>query len=223
MPAAVPADAHRDVSAVPVEAEVEPAPDQPAHEGDHRRPPRVHPPHVDHLRVVLRHVDDFGAGRQDLHRVVVDDHLLLGGGLEVAGVDGLLPQPLDGIHHILLLIEERRPQRLRPVDVLSQHRQHRGVVGHRLHRRVPRLDVDELVARLRMRRQPLLGLNHVQRVRRGRQHLRQQRVGIQGDGGEQLVELVGRQQRGRLFRRHGRGGVGVRVLLVLLGRAHARQ
>ena len=118
------------------------------------------------------------------------------GGFQVSGVFGLLAHALHGIHHIVLLREERVSQVGRPLDVLGQQlddiRQGRqsldaGVPILLLHGVGQRLVFEVLVLG-----QPLLQLNDLQWIGGGHQHLAEQRIGVERDRRHQRIELVGR-------------------------------
>ncbi len=140
------------------------------------------------------------------------DLLLLGGG-ERPGPLRLLPHALDRVHDVRLLVEEGVPQVGGPLDVVAETLHDVGERRHRLDGRVPGLLRDRVCERLVLQSlvlpEPLLELDDLERVGRGHERLREQRVGVQGDGRDQRVELVRRGLgRGRLGCR-APGGSGV--------------
>src|SRR5262245_18679423 len=84
----------------------------------------VHRCAVHRSRVVTRYINYLRVGRLDLDDGFGLDGLyldfLLLGGFQLASVLGFLPHPLDRIHHITLLIEERVAQVRSPLDVVVQ-------------------------------------------------------------------------------------------------------
>jgi hypothetical protein len=106
-----------------------------------------------------------------------------------AGASRLLPQPLNRRRNITRLLDVSLPQRYRPVRLITHLVKHIWIVRQRLYRHVPWLVVyaGSVVA---IRSNPPGGLlDLVHEARRG-QHLGQQRIGIQGDRGQQVIQLV---------------------------------
>ena len=211
-----------DVAVAPVAAAapvIAPAPDRPARtEGQPgrddagadigritkvvRRIVRVGPSSIDSRRLVVRHVHRPRLGRLD------DDHLLVFLGLnsdflllrrdELLVVISLGAQPLDRIHHVRLLREEGVTQILGPFELVAHHGQNLGGAGQRLDAVVPGLLVDLLLQCIALQRlallQPAVGLYHLQRIGRRRQHVGEQFVGIERDRRNQGFELLGLQR-----------------------------
>ena len=167
---------------------------------------------IDDRRIVRRDVDDLGIRRLDdddrllFHDLGLD--LLLLVGLQCALVLRLLPHPLDGVHHVVLLVEEGVPELRRPLDVVGEPLHDIGNRRHRLDGRVPGLLRDgvreRLVLELLVLREPLLELDDLEGVGRRDERLGQQRIGVERDGGHQRVELVGRKFLSRRLGRLGR-------------------
>ena len=162
---------------------------------------------IDDDRVVDGDVDDLGARRlDDNDRLLLDDlrlDLLLLVRLERAGPFGLLAHPLDGVHDVALLLQERVAEFGGPLDVVAKTLDDVGQRGHRLDAWIPRLFRDlvsqRLVLQARILREPLLELDDLERVGGRDEDLAEERVRIEGDGRHEGVELLGRKL--RLFRR----------------------
>jgi len=102
---------------------------------------------------------------------------------------------LHGIHDILLLREEGVAELLRPVELLVHHRQHVGKRDQRFHARVPGFFLDGLRDRIAfdvgMLLLPARRLHDFQRIGRGHEDLREQRIRIQRDRRDDLFQLFG--------------------------------
>ncbi len=137
-------------------------------------------------RVVRWDVNHFGIGllnNDDLLRFHdFGFNFLLFRRFQVAGILGLFPHALDGIHHVRLLSQKGISQVSGPLDIIRQTFDHIGESGHGLDTCVPRLflhSIDErLVFQIFVFLQPLLKLNKLQRVRRSGEHLGQHRVRV---------------------------------------------
>src|ERR1035437_7028008 len=102
-----------EVVIVPIEVVVKPCPDREAEpEGDERA--AEWPLVIDHVRLIHGHIDHLRVDREDFNSSAVGNNVLLRGGLQVAQRLGLGTEPLNGIHHVLLLIQERLSQGRRP-------------------------------------------------------------------------------------------------------------
>ncbi len=178
---------------------------------------RVGPGAVDLRRVVAGDVDHLRIGRLDddglrrrrlLHnrgttagrglsgsrrRRFNGDGLLLIR-LQVAGGLGLATQALDGVHHRIRLGQEGIADPLYPDRVLSQRRQYQREGNQRLDAGVPWLICHLLYGVVAtdfgVRLRPCCRVGHIARIGGRHQHLRQQRVGIQREGREHLVQLL---------------------------------
>ena len=174
-----------------------------------RRVVGIGPSPVDHRRLVVRDVDLVRRGRLDLDVLPVvlglDGDRLLLGGLELAVVAGLGPQPLDRVHDIRLLRQHGVAELLRPIELLRHHRQHVRDLDQRLHAVVPALLSERAGERIALHvlvgLGPAIRLHDLERIGRGDQHLRQQRIRVQRDRRHQLLELRRLEQR---LRRRGR-------------------
>ena len=170
-------------------------PRRPAH-GLVVRPP---PAAIDHHRVVVRDVHHIRVAVAHDDRALLPDHPHMFGFLEVARLVGTLAQGLDRLHDLLLLGEEGIPQAARPLKVLVHPGQYLRERQHRLDAGIPGLFFGGthgvLALQLGTRAGKARRLHHLERISGGHQELRQQLVGIQGHGGQHLVEFCLGEQR----------------------------
>ena len=159
----------------------------------------IRPIAIDDTRVVIGNIDHVGVGRLDgddlpvldlLHR----DFLFLGR-LQLVVRLRLGAQALDGVHHIGLLGDNRIAELLRPVKLRTHQLQHVRRRHQGLDAVIPRLFVDRGLQRVALeilvRFEPTLGLHDVERIGRRHQHLGEQRIGVERDRRDQLIELGG--------------------------------
>ena len=144
---------------------------------------------VDHLGVIDGHVDHRRLRRHDADRLAFDLHPLLSGGDEVSLLARHMTQALHARHHVARLQGIRAADRRRPVGAFGEHVQHRLIACDRLHAHVPGLIVD---ADRAVGRHIAGGELHLVRIRRRDQQLRQDRVRIERDGREEVVEFLDR-------------------------------
>lgn len=187
---------------VPIEIAAEPGTNDKAHaEGNKRRAIRLLI--INLAGLIVGHVNIIRAGGNNFNVATVVHHLLLGRGDEVAQVISLQAQALDGIHDVLLLAGKGLAELGRPIQVIIHPSQNIGIVRERLDVGVPWLLVNGIriaaILDITIRQDNLRGL------RGSGQQDGNQRIGIQGDRAGQLVELRGREGRGGLIIRHGRG------------------
>jgi hypothetical protein len=184
----------------PVAVQVEPPPpDEPDTEGDARtgvRPPRRSEIHD--RRVVHRHVNDLRLRGDDAYNLLLDHNLLLRRRRERSRSQCPGAHLLDARHDVLLLTDERLTQPDRPVKLVVHHREDSRIVRNRDNTGVPVLIVKPL--RTGMLTDPTRSLDDLQGIGRRGQDLRQERIGIEGDGGEQVVEFLAAES--------SRGGLG---------------
>ena len=149
---------------------------------------------VDDDRVVVRHKHHLGPRRLDHDVALLDHDALLVVGLQVACRLRLGAQPLDSVHHGLGVAQKGVAELLRPLELVIHHRQHGRKLRERSDARLPALRLDRspqgLAFQTRVALHEAGGLHHLERVGRRRQHLRQQRVGVQGHRRKQLIELL---------------------------------
>jgi len=155
--------------------------------------------HVDHLRVVLRDVDDLRVGREDLDDALLHDHLLLRGGLQVALGIGPGALRLHRLHHIRLLGQHGAAQLVGPIEVFVHHVDHVRVVRQCFHVGVPILRID--LALILAVAQKTGGQDDIGGHGRGRQNQRHNRVGIKRNRADQRIQFIG----GQFWQSRGRG------------------
>ena len=144
---------------------------------------------IDGVPLITGHVDQFRIGRLDLNRAGVVDDIFLGGAGQI--VPGLRQETeaLDGSHDVLLLIEKRLAELGGPGEIVIEPLQHGGIMGQCLDTGVPRLRGD--LARVPAAVDIAVRHDNLRGHRRGGEYFGEQRVGIERDGLEQLVQRVG--------------------------------
>jgi hypothetical protein len=166
-----------------------------------RRIRRIPPRAIHDYRVVARHINDFGICRLDLYGLTLDNHLLLFGRLEIARCLGLLPQFLNGIHYIGLLGQECFAQPLCPCRLLGHHVEDLWKGRQRLHAQVPghlvQSVIEHVSAKVRVCLHPSVRFRNLIRIGRRYEDLREQRIGIERDRGQHLVQFLRAECRGR--------------------------
>ena len=150
----------------------------------HRRIGRIRPTTINNGRVITRHINDLRVGGlNDDRGAITTGNRLLRTGLERARLLGFGAQRLDRVHHIGLLRQHSVTQLLRPAQLRAHHLQHRRERNKRLHAGIPVLLLQRLIQRVALqtaiRLLPVRRFTHFQRIGRGHQHLRHQRIGIQ--------------------------------------------
>ncbi len=153
-------------------------------------------------RTIDGNIDHLRIGRHDLDcSLVILDVLgyhLLGSRPQTSIRPCLRAHPLHRAHHIGLLSEERVPKVGRPADIVGQQVERIRKRDQRLDARVPILLAGGFHARrslkLAVLAHPLMCLNDLQRIRAGGQHLAEQRVRVQRDRRDQVIQLVRRQK-----------------------------
>ncbi len=154
--------------------------------------------------VGVGHAEGAVPGGVDLHRRAGAAQGEAGPVAQRPGGDRLAAQALNGIQHRRRLVGHRVAELHGPAEIAVQHPQHAGERRQRLHVGVPVLGGQRRDQRIAGERR-MVGLRHPagghdQRQRVGRRHQQrgQHRVRIQGDRGEQGIELLDRE--------HVRGG-----------------
>ena len=170
---------------------------------------RIRPRAVDNAWVIDRHVVFIGTCRLDdigLRRCTAGRSCRPGGAcdlllrcrLQVAGSVRTRAQPLHGVEYIVLLREERVAEVLCPVELVVHHRQRLWNRRERLDARIPLLLLHRVLERLTgdlgVLARPARRLDHLQRIGRRHQDLRQQIVRIECDRRHQLLDLCRRQR-----------------------------
>ena len=159
--------------------------------------------HHDH-RIVLGHVHDLRVGALDRDDFVLRRHRLLRVGHEIPGGLHLAAEALDGVHHLAGIGRDLLAEADRPLEVRGQHVDHVRRVQQVAHALVPgRIGLEGLV--LGEAVEEAIRLHHVEGVGRGREHDRQEGIGVEGDRGDELVDgRFGRNRERRHARRRGR-------------------
>ena len=141
------------------------------------------------VRLIDWHIDYLGIRRNDFNVATVIDYLLLRRGLQVTKIICRCAQPLDGTHHLRLLIEKSLSQFRRPVQVVIHPSQNTGIAGHGLDASVPRLLVN--LVGVAAARDIAVGQDDLRGQGGRRQDFGNQRVGIKRNPPQQLVQLRG--------------------------------
>src|SRR2546428_6830574 len=195
-----------------------------------RRPP---PRPVDHRRIVVGDVDYFWPRRLDHDGLPLLIHADLVGRLEITGLIRLLTQILDCVHHLCLLGEKRIAEPFRPVQLLVHHLEDLGKRDERFDAGVPAILCNRLHRLVAFKAGigpgPTRGLDDLERIGRGHQNLRQERVRVQRYRRQHLIEFLLRKRTptgshfGQCRRRGTRHNGDVGRCLVLLARTGVRQ
>src|SRR5437867_128950 len=172
-----------------------------------RRIPIEHAPAMEWI--VVRDVDYFWPRRLDHDGLALLGHADLVGRLEVADLIRLLTQVLDRVHHQCLLGEKRIAEPFRPAQLLVHHLEDLGKRNERFDAGIPSILFDRphgfVAFEVGIGSGPTRGLDDLERIRRGHQNLRQQRVRVQRDWRQHLIELLLRKRptwRRRILLRH---------------------
>jgi hypothetical protein len=154
----------------------------------------------------LRHVHDLRIGGFQHHDVLalllhgLDLHLV--GRLQVARVDRLVAQALDGIEHARLVGDERLAELGGPAELHAHHvhrlRELHQCTDRRSEARRSRGSVQRLALEFGVLQQPVAGIEHLLRVRRCDQQLRQHGIRVQRDRREELLERLRRPRPGHI-------------------------
>ena len=140
-------------------------------------------------------------------RTWFDTHFLLRRRLQMSGILRANPQALHGGEHVFWLSEKGIPESLGPVQLVVHRYEHLRKRHQRFDADVPCLILDGLyrgvALHVRMRFDPPASVHDFQRIRRGHQHLRQQRIRIECDRRDQPLQFLGRILLGRRLGRRG--------------------
>jgi hypothetical protein len=121
--------------------------------------------------------------------------------LQISGRISLRPQTLNRIRHRLLIGRHRLPDRRKVVDVIRHHLQHIRERHQRNKRRIVSLLLRGIgqgrPSKARILRQPIRDVEDLLRISRSRRNLRQQRIRIERNRSQQLVELLRSRRRRR--------------------------
>ena len=159
--------------------------------------------HHDH-RIVPGHVHDLRVGALDRDDLVLRRHRLLRVGPEIPGGLHLAAEALDGVHHLAGIGRDLLAEADRPLEVRGQHVDHVRRVQQVAHALVPvRIGLEGLV--LGEAVEEAIRLHHVEGVGRGREHDREEGIGVEGDRGDEVVDgRFGRDRERRRARRRAR-------------------
>src|SRR3954470_8690820 len=137
LPATMPI-AHPDSTILPVAVVRQPGTDPDAGAPRKRRQ-RIErgPIHIDDARLVLRDVDDIRLRGYDSNYIWGHENLLLRRVDECAGGASLRPEPLNRVHDISGLGEERLADLPRPLEIVVEPFEDVGVKRERFHAVVP--------------------------------------------------------------------------------------
>ena len=176
-----------DIVAPPVKIAIQPQANREADaEGDKRR--AIASLIINLVRLINRHINHLWVSRNNFNLAAVSNHLLLRRGLQVANVGSGRAQPLDGNHHILLLINKSLPQIRRPIQVVIHPFQNTWVASQSLDAGVPRLLVN--LVGVTAAADVTVGQHDLRGQSGRRQDLGNQWVGIKRNWPQQLVQLL---------------------------------
>src|ERR1700674_2753186 len=151
--------------------------------------------------IIGRYIDDLRIGRFDDDCVPLSRYLLLLIACEVSGLVSLLTHCLDGICHILLLVGVCVAKRGSPREVLVHVFKNRGRLCEGLNARVPRLLVDFFcqlfTIEVGMALHPAVRFDNLRWVGGRRENLRNEGVRVQGDWGDEALQLLRGMLHGR--------------------------
>ena len=152
-------------------------------------------------------------GGRDIDVALVVSDLLLRGVLKIARGLGALAEHLNDVHHVLRLVEPGVAELGGPGEVLIHLAEDIGKGGEGFNAGIPGLHVglggDGVGRSVAHGLAPAISLGDLRGVCRGGENLSEQRVRIECDGGNELLDLIlGHRGLGLL-------GVGLRVLLLI--------
>jgi hypothetical protein len=143
-----------------------------------------------------------------LARIFYTDDLLFSRCREFPGPCGPVPHALYGVHHITFLSQKRISKVRRPGNVFGQVLHDTGKNHESLNTGIPVLIPcglgQRLISKIRIALDPLTGFDDFKRIRCGDKNLADQRIRIQRNRCDQIIELIRRKKLG-----------GTRVLLCL--------
>jgi hypothetical protein len=143
--------------------------------------------------IVNRNIYDMRVRGFDHDRLFLNHHHLLGRCFEGALRLGFGSQVLNRGHYLVFLTEKGVSKILGPFQVFVHHGQDRGKVHQRLHAGIPVFFLQgsgqTVVFQVRVLVNPPGGLNHFQGIGGGHEHLDQQRIRIQSDRRQHLIQL----------------------------------
>jgi len=145
--------------------------------------------HHDDIRVIVGNVDGGGCGLNHDDLLFDDDHLFLVGGKVPSGI-GQISDALDRGHHVFELGTDRLAESNHPLEIGLHFVQHFWELNEDLDARMPRLVIGcvNLTSALF---QVAGRFNHIHGCGRGGQNVGDQRIRVQRNGCDELVELIG--------------------------------
>ena len=166
--------------------------------GDERRRARAD---IYDCRVVDGNINNLGIHGlnyiKGLAPILLQLNLLLLGGAQRTGAVGLIAQALDGSGDGSLIGLKCLADGGVVVDILRHHLEHFGEIHQRNKRWIEPLLLRGIgqgyAGESGILRQPIVDIQNFLRVGGGGGDLRKQRVGIESDGSQQLIELGGRR------------------------------
>src|ERR1700722_5660943 len=182
------AEAKRDSRAANVESRIR-IPARPNSDG-----PSIHEP-----RVILRHVNNLRIGGLYHNGLPLLTYFLLRCAFQVARLLRTVAHYLNSIHHVLLLIDVSIAEGRGPRQIFVHVGEHRRKFHEGLHTGIPGLRVDffaELFAlKIAMLLQPPVCFHNLIGIGRRCEDLCHQRIGIQCDRRDELLQLFRRLRR----------------------------
>jgi hypothetical protein len=163
---------------------------------------RIRPDTVGDGTVIDGNIDNPGARGLDDDRLFPGRDHLLRGGCERSRSLRFAAQALHRIHDVALLRQEGVANLLHPIKPTVHHLQNLRKGDQRLHAGIPVLRLKCLGQLIAFERrvagvlQPPGGLDHLEGIGGRCQDLREKRIGVESDGGQELVELRRRIRRG---------------------------
>ena len=169
---------------------------------------RIGPLPIGRVRVIGRHVHDLRIGRLNgnggLAALSLGRDGLFLAGLQGAGRGGLGAQPLDRRGHVGLLTDQRIAQLLGPVEMVVELFQNRREGDQGLDADIPGLvgngSYGGIALEVGVGLRPAGRLDDLERIARGHQDLRQQRIVVERDRRQHLIELLRRERLGLRLR-----------------------
>ena len=147
---------------------------------------------IHHLRLIYGNIDELRIGREDFDASVVNNNIILRGGLQVPQCLGLGTEPLNGSHYVRLLVEKRLPQGCGPSQVIVHPFENGRVSGKRSNARIPGLLVNQI--RVAATVDVPIRQDYFGGQGRRREDLRNQRVRVKRNGAQHLVQFGGGAQ-----------------------------
>jgi hypothetical protein len=152
-------------------------------------PPRP----INYGGVINRYINHIRIYGLDHNGIPLRNHLLLFAGLQVVRFLGLFPQFLDRIHHGILLAEEGISELLGPLQLLAHHGQDLRERNQGLYAGIPIMLVQFCVQLIALETfglpNPTVCHYNLEGIRGGHQDLGQQRIGIQGNRRQHLIQF----------------------------------